>query len=162
MSCEPILRFATNEDSPGVLSLIESVFQEFDYVASAEHGENDLTNLDRDYFGKGGAFWVMEADSRIVGTHGALRGRENGICTFRRLYLAKDFRGGDYGRQLMQIAINWARENQMHRIEFWSDIKFSRAHRFFAKFGFVGTDELRSSHDGLQPYVESFYYLDLE
>lgn len=149
-------------DQTGVFGLVESVYAEYGYVASREHCEADLVDLNANFFNQGGCFWVAEADSKTVGCHGYLPLKSQpGICTFRRLYVSKPYRGTDIGKHLMQTTIDWARGQGMQRVVFWSDTKFTRAHRFFNKFGFIQTDKKRELHDGLQPYQEWFCYLDL-
>ena len=61
----------------------------------------------------------------------------------------------------MQIAIDWAVETGFERVEFWSDTRFQRAHRFFEKFGFQRSGEVRTMNDSHQEYQEYFYFLDL-
>jgi putative acetyltransferase len=60
----------------------------------------------------------------------------------------------------MQWALDWARKQGMQRIEFWSDTRFARAHRFFARFGFQRDGRIRTVEDGWLPYQEYFYFLD--
>ena len=159
----PKIRIATAKDQPGIFALVEDLYTDFGYVASQDLGEADLVDLKTHYFDKGGCFWVLEDTNQIVGTHGYLPCQPGThICTFRRLYLARDYRGTEWGQRLMQVTIDWAREQGMQRIEFWSDTHYSRAHRFLEKFGFTLTDRIREMHDGLQPYQERFCFLDLD
>lgn len=62
----------------------------------------------------------------------------------------------------MQHTIDWAIEAGFRRVEFWSDSRFHRAHRFFEKFGFVRTQRVRTMDDGHAPYSEIFFYRQLE
>ena len=62
----------------------------------------------------------------------------------------------------MQIAIDWAKEKAIRKIEFWSDVRFQRAHAFFAKFGFQPDGRTRIMHDGHEPYTEHYYFLCLD
>jgi putative acetyltransferase len=83
------------------------------------------------------------------------------VCIFRRLYLEAALRGGPWGARLMQWAIDWARAHGMHRVEFWSDTRFTRAHAFFARFGCQRDGRIRSMDDGYRPYQEYFFFLAL-
>ncbi len=49
----------------------------------------------------------------------------------------------------------------MHRVEFWSDTRFTRTHAFFARFGLQRAGRIRTMHDGWMPYQEYCYYLDV-
>ena len=61
----------------------------------------------------------------------------------------------------MQNNIDWAKDQGIDRIEFWSDTRFERAHRFFAKFGFEKNGDVRSMDDSHEVYKEFFFFLDL-
>ena len=98
---------------------------------------------------------VLDDAGRVRGTHAVLplvaRAK---VCIFRRLYLeaAVAVPGG----RLMQWAIDWARAHGMHRVEFWSDTRFTRAHAFFARFGCQRDGRSRSMDDGCMPYQVFF------
>jgi RimJ/RimL family protein N-acetyltransferase len=61
----------------------------------------------------------------------------------------------------MQWALDWARSQGFQRVEFWSDTRFERAHKFFLKAGFLTENTTRKMDDGIQPYSEFFFWLDL-
>jgi len=61
----------------------------------------------------------------------------------------------------MQWAVDWAKSADFDRVEFWSDTRFSRAHRFFEKFGFETDGTTRDMDDGFEPYSEYFYWMNL-
>lgn len=163
-------RLATNRDQAGIIELIDQVYQEYGDRICLSGADQDLLDLEATYFDQNGVFWVMEdSQGRIVGTHAAkpvYRPQAGGpsdlsICTFRRLYLESGLRGSQLGTELMDLTIDWARQNRFDRVEFWSDTRFSRAHRFFSKLGFQNTKEVRHMDDGVAPYREYLFYLDL-
>lgn len=163
------IRLATNDDCDGIVEVIDNVLKEYgDRICITPGGsEADVLDIDAGYRDYGGEFWVLEGvedgQSRIVGTHATRPDKENSkeICTFKRLYLRKDLRGTAWGRELMQVTIDWARESNFKRVEFWSDTRFERAHRFFEKFGFQKSGEVRHMTDSTVPYSEYFFFLDL-
>jgi putative acetyltransferase len=161
------LRFANNQDQKGIVDLIDGVLKEHNDSICLENSESDLKDIQEHFFESGGAFWVLvdstDSLAKVVGTHAVLPILDNPtICTFKRLYLAKNLRGGEWGNRLMLQNIEWAKEQGMTRVEFWSDTRFARAHRFFEKFGFESSGEIRVMHDSHEPYKEVFFYLDLE
>ena len=83
------------------------------------------------------------------------------MCTFKRLYLDREFRGAGAGQELMQWNIDWVRQRGFERIEFWSDTRFDRAHRFFEKFGFEKSGEAREMNDSHQTYWEYPFFKTL-
>ncbi|QEG22170.1 GNAT family N-acetyltransferase [Mariniblastus fucicola] len=167
---ETRIRLAVADDCDGIVELIDGVLREYgDRICTTPGGsEADLLDIEAGYRDKGGEFWVLESivDGRaqIVGTHATrpLSDRPLEVCTFKRLYLRRELRGTHWGHDLMQVTIDWTRSNGFGRIEFWSDTRFERAHRFFAKFGFVGTEDVRHMTDSVVPYSERFFYLDLK
>jgi len=171
------IRLAKNSDQKAIIELIDSVLGEYDDSVCLDSAEADLLDIESNYFAKtdqngkqlAGAFWVLENEpGKIIGTHAAIEltknlgtNQDDSKCTFRRLYLNKDLRGTQWGQRLMQNNIDWAKEQGISRIEFWSDTRFERAHRFFEKFGFQKSGEVRSMDDSHEVYQEFFFFLDL-
>ena len=156
------IRHATNSDSESVIQLIDSVLGEWNDAVCLDDSEKDLTDLDASYWNKNGAFVVLEIDNQIVGSHGILPlNLDTGLCTFKRLYLHKDLRGTSAGRDLMQWNIDWVVERGFKKIEFWSDTRFHRAHRFFEKMGFHCSAEKREMSDSHEVYWEIYFSMNL-
>ena len=149
------IRPADNKDCPAIIELIDGVLREWNDAVCLDDSEQDLVDIEEYYWAKGGAFVVLELDNRIIGSHGILPlDRSNGLCTYKRLYLSADFRGSSAGHDLMRWNIDWSIENGFRRIEFWSDSRFHRAHRFFEKFGFSRQGEPREMNDSHETYWE--------
>ena len=157
------IRRATNNDSNEIISLITSIYNEYGEIMYTEGADSDLLDIRGNYHAKGGDFIVMvnEVDE-IIGSHATLPiNTKDGVLTFRRLYLKKNYRGEGAGKKLMDWAVKWSIENQFNRVEFWSDVRFKRAHDFFEKYGFVKSGEIREMNDGALPYSEFFFYMML-
>jgi putative acetyltransferase len=156
------LRPARPEDQVAIMALIDVVYHEYGDRLCLENGDRDLLDIDAYYVKAGGAFVVLDDAGRVRGTHAVLpEATRAQVGVFRRLYLEAALRGGPWGAQLMQWAIDWARAHNMRRIEFWSDTRFTRAHGFFARFGCQRDGRIRSMDDGCMPYQEYFFSLDL-
>ena len=155
------LRLAANTDHSQVATLVDSVYREYGDRLFLEGADGDLLDLEGNYAGRGGAFVVLDDEGRVRGTQAALPLADTlGVCTFRRLFLDPDLRGGGWGERLMQWSLDWAREHEMRRVEFWSDTRFTRAHAFFARLGFT-RGEVREMDDGAMPYQEYAFSMDL-
>jgi putative acetyltransferase len=156
------IRAATPADRDAIMALIDTVLREYDDRLWLQGADRDLLDIDQHYVAQGGAFIVLDDSGQVRGTHAvvpdALR---PGVCYFRRLYLEATLRGSAWGTRLMQWTLDWARTHAMHRVEFWSDTRFTRAHAFFARFGFQRDGRIRSMDDGWKPYQEYFYFLDV-
>jgi putative acetyltransferase len=154
------IRLARSADRDAIMALIDTVLHEYDDRLWLQGADSDLLDIASHYMAKDGAFVVLDDAGQIRGTHAVLPDpRQPGVCYFRRLYLDAALRGSSWGTQLMQWTLDWARSHDMHRVEFWSDTRFTRAHAFFAKFGFQRDGRVRTMHDGWKPYQEYFYFL---
>ena len=158
------LRTATNEDSDGIIALIDGVLNEYGDRICLDGSEADLLDIEKFFFEQGGYFWVIANETnQIKGTHACLPSKDRPeVCNFKRLYLDSSLRGTDWSRQLMQVTIDWARQTGFARVEFWSDTRFNRAHKFFEKFDFQKSTEVRTMHDSFETYQEFFFYLELK
>jgi putative acetyltransferase len=156
------LRPARPEDQEAIMALIDSVYGEYGDRLCPERGDHDLLDIDGHYVRAGGAFIVLDEMGHIRGTHATLPDAARPcVCILRRLYLEAALRGGPWGARLMQWAVDWAGAHGMRRLEFWSDTRFTRAHAFFARFGFQRDGRRRVMHDGWMPYEEYFFSRDL-
>ena len=156
------IRPASAADQEGIVSLIDRVFGEYGDKVFLRGADADLLDIQSHYVGAGGAFVVLDDDTNIRGTHAALPlDEEARVCTFRRLYLDRELRGTRWGGDLMHWAVDWARQQGFDRIEFWSDTRFERAHRFFERHSFVRDGRIREMDDGAMPYREHFFFRDL-
>jgi len=157
------LRRATNQDSPELIALIDTVYREYGEVMHTAGADSDLLEIEGRYSGQGGDFVVLEDTAKtILGCHATLPiDAGKGLLTFRRLYLEKSLRGSGHGKRLMDWAVEWARKKGYRQVEFWSDTRFTAAHGFFKNYGFEGTGEVRAMNDGALPYSEYFFRMTL-
>jgi putative acetyltransferase len=155
--------FEQENDLAAVAGIVGAAYQEHGDPGIDLRGyDSDLSQVDTAYRAKGGEFVVLKWRGKVVGSHATLPlESEPGLLTFRRLYLDATHRGTGAGDKLMQWALDWAGEHQFRRVEFWSDTRFARAHRFFDRFGFAKTGAIRECHDYLVPYSEFHFALNL-
>ena len=130
-------------DLDGVRRLVEAVLTEFGFAHTIGGIERDLVHIAERY-GAGGdgaaAFWVADSDGAIVGTV-AVRAKdgdaEPGTCELKRLYLDPGWRGRGLGQALYEQAESFARAAGYRRIWLDSSRRFVKAHRLYARNGFV-------------------------
>ncbi|MHC5002524.1 MAG: GNAT family N-acetyltransferase [Planctomycetota bacterium] len=157
---DAVIRPATDADAAGIVDVIEGVYREHGDVLDLAGYDRDLTTIEDTYAGRGGAFVVLEIGGRVCGTHAVLPlDAAAGVATFRRLYLDRTYRGRGHGAALMQWTLRWARRHGFRRVEFWSDVRFGPAHRFFESFGFRRGRVRRATPEN--PYDEHAFVLDL-
>lgn len=157
------LRPATPSDVPGVIELIDGVYREYQDRIFLEGADGDLLRIDDYYRRPGGEFVVLvDEAARVVAAHAVQPvDKSLGLCTFRRLYMKPELRGSGWGTRMMQWAIDWASAAGFRRVEFWSDTRFTRAHRFFRRLGFQHDGRVRHLDDGAMPYSEYFFWREL-
>jgi len=157
------IRPVEHGDDSAIISLIDGVYREYGDRLCLDGAEADLMDAVGHYSRDKCAFVVLDDDGEVVGTHAVvpLDDRPD-VCTFRRLYLRSDLRGTGWGEKLMRWAIDAAEQFGFHRVEFWSDVRFVRAHRFFERLGFQHDGQVREMNDGWEPYREYFFSLDFD
>ena len=156
-----MIRRARNADSESIIALVGEVYREYGDRIFLEGADRDLLDIEGHYHARNGEFVVLDQDGEIAGTHAVLPlDLKDGVITFRRLYIRKELRGLGYGLRLMGWAVDWAKRAGYRSVEFWSDVRFERAHRFFQTFGFT-KGEIRDMTDGAMPYSEYHFSMDL-
>lgn len=137
-----------DSDLAGVRRLVEAVLTEFGFAHTVGGVERDLRQIAERYGARAdgtAGFWVADSDGTIVGTV-AVRAkdeeREPGTCELKRLYLDPGWRGRGLGQALYEHAESFARASGYRRIWLDSSRRFAKAHRLYARNGFVLLAEL--------------------
>lgn len=155
------MRPGRREDADQLVRLVDGVYREYGDAIDVTGYDRDLLDVERAYRAAGGEIVVLDCGGEVVGAHATQPvDVARGVVTFRRLYLRPELRGSHAGKALMDWAIAWSQEHGFRRVEFWSDTRFARAHRFFERYGFVrgGT---RQVEEGTLSFAEYFYARDL-
>lgn len=160
------LRSACDFDSLEIGALIDRVFREYGDRFAPRRGDRDLATIEASYWKCDGAFVVLELGSEwpgareivgageIVGTAAMRPLAEEGKCELRRFYIDSPQRGRGAGDLLFRWALDWADLRGFRELEFWSDSRFLRGHRFFERAGLTRSGEVRAVYEGAQPYRE--------
>lgn len=144
------------EDRPGVVEVIRSALEEYNYVMDFDEFDHDLVDIPNTYQDSDGAFWVVIDGGTVIGTTAVLP-RENDTCELKRLYVKKSYRGKELGSRLVNTVIGWALAGGFRRISLWSDVLFEAAHHLYVKHGFTPTDKIRSIDPTNPTCVERFF-----
>jgi putative acetyltransferase len=133
------LRLFQPHDSSQVLHLVESVLAEFGFGLGGHDDDWDIENVVEFYAPPASAFFVLESDSRIVGTVG-IKQRSDTESELRRMYLQSDLRGRRHGKKLLLAALEFARSQGCKTIFLETSEKMGRAVGLYEAFGFARTD----------------------
>lgn len=152
----PVLRRYRPEDGPGVVRVIRSVYDSYNYVMDFEEFDRDLADIPSVYQDAGGEFWVLDTRGEIAGVIGVIP-LDGETCELRRLYVEKESRGRGFGSSLIQTVIAWSRDRGCRRIVLWSDVLFEAAHQLYVKHGFKATERTRAIDPKNPTSVERFF-----
>lgn len=143
-------------DEEGVIQTIRAVYDEFGFLWDPEGYHADLYNL-QTHFQPPHQFWVaVDPTGQVQGTigleifdpipgppgttvldqegHQRIAGCDAELV---RLYVHPKARRQGLGQKLTQTVVDHARQNHVKRLEIWSDVVFTEAHRLYARFGAV-------------------------
>jgi O-acetylserine/cysteine efflux transporter len=131
----PVLSPATSADAPGVIALISRVFAEYGFIYQPVTEVPDLLSFAEHYAPPHGAFFVVRQGDRIVGSVGVehVDGR---TAELHRLYVDATVRRQGMGQALVEAVLDWCRTQRIARLMLWSDTRFDRSHRLYARMGF--------------------------
>ena len=115
----------------GFRSLVADTLREFDFEPDPEL-DDDLDDPDTTY----AALWVALDGDTVVGCV-ALRDLGDGTVQLKRMYLRPGMRGRGLGRQLLGVALDWARAHDMGRVQLDTSERMVAAQRLYEAYGFV-------------------------
>jgi GNAT superfamily N-acetyltransferase len=143
-----MLRAGRDADAAGFIALIRDCWAEYPGCVFDLDGEvPELRALASYFAAQDGALWVAEEAGAVVGMAAAhpLPGTPDWeIC---RVYVAASQRGTGLAVALMEAAESHARAAGAEMIRLWSDTRFTRAHSFYAKLGYVRQGPIRVLND---------------
>ena len=141
------------EDSPGVIRVIRSVYDEYGFIWDESGYHADLYDIQSHYIDAGHEFCVADAEGEIVGTAALerfdrmggelgqtihVRGRLRAAgadSSLERLYVLASARGSGVGSTLMKHVVERGRQHGLAAMEIWSDKRFEDAHRLYGRSG---------------------------
>lgn len=153
-----ILRQARDDDSVGIITLIESCFAEYPgNILDVDFEEPELRQPATAYPG----FWVVDdGQGGIVGCI-ALGLSNSPIAELKKCYVHASQRGQGWGRKLEAEVVAAAQRQGCHSIELWTDTRFTLAHKVYEALGYQMSGQMRELHD-LSQTVEYHYLRKLD
>ncbi|MFM7418835.1 MAG: GNAT family N-acetyltransferase, partial [Alphaproteobacteria bacterium] len=143
-----MLRAGRDSDAAGFITLIRDCWAEYPGCVFDLDGELPELRALASYFAEqDGALWVAEEAGAVVGmaaVHPLPDTPDWEIC---RVYVAANQRGTGIAVTLMATAEAHARDAGAEVIRLWSDTRFTRAHGFYAKLGYVRQGPIQVCND---------------
>jgi GNAT superfamily N-acetyltransferase len=149
VGADTIIRPGQDADAAAIIGLIAACWGMYPGILMDVDGEMpELRALASYYARAGGALWVAEADSRMVGMI-ATRPHDGsrGVWEICRVYVDPAHHGGGLGHRLLDLAEAHAMAAGAERLVLWSDTRFDRAHRFYEKRSYVRSGPIRALQD---------------
>lgn len=113
--------------------------------------EQELTDIQVQYGETNGCLLLVETDGQTVGCAGVRRWQGD-IAELKRMYIRPAARGSGRGRQLLQAAIDRARELGYRRIRLDTLPSMQAAIRLYREFGFKDIPAYRDN-----PFEDTLY-----
>ncbi len=157
---EPLIRSFRPEDKPGVLAVIKSVYDDYNYTIDFDHFEADLVDAQSTYQDAGGEFWVADDGGVVAGCVGVLS-HDGDECELKRLYVGKAYRRRGLATRLLATAQGWAIAHGFRRMCLWSDVLLAAAHALYLKKGFRPGPQTRAIDPTNPTSIERFFEIDL-
>jgi putative acetyltransferase len=142
------VRSAADADAQDLFGLLSLCFAEYPGCFVDPHDDlPDLRAPGSSFDRRGGAFWVVDDERGRVCACVAVDFPEAGAAELHRLYVRPDRRGRGLGAALVRKVEDHAREKGATRVFFWSDTRFTNAHRLYQRLGYARVDGQRDLGD---------------
>jgi putative acetyltransferase len=145
---EPIIRPAEDGDAQDLFGLLSLCFAEYPGCFVDPHGDlPDLRRPGASFVPGGGGFWVVEDEGGRVCACVAVDFPEARTAVLHRLYVRPDRRRRGLGELLVRLVEGEARRRAAQKVFFWSDTRFTGAHRLYRRLGYAGGEVTRDLGD---------------
>ena len=143
----PTIRPGRDEDEAAYIRLIGEAWAEYPgCVFDVDAELPELRALATHVAAQGGAVWVAEEAGRVLGMVCVVPGH-GGAWEIRRMYVDAAARGSGLAQRLLATAEAHAAAAGAVLVELWTDTRFLRAHRFYAKCSYVRSGPIRVLQD---------------
>jgi GNAT superfamily N-acetyltransferase len=143
-----VIRPGRDEDAAGFIALIGACWAEYPGCVLDVDGEApELRALATHFRNQGGMLWAAEREGRIIGMVATRPLREDAAWEICRMYVDATARGTGLAAELLRLAEEHARRAGAARLVLWTDTRFTRAHGFYEKQGYVRQGSIRILDD---------------
>lgn len=157
---DPVLRPVVDDDAQDLFGLLSLCFAEYPGCFVDPHDDLKDLRAPGSHDRKGGVLWVTEDERGRVCACVSVDFPAMGTAELHRLYVRPDQRGRGLGSFLVRAIERHARKAGARRIIFWSDTRFTDAHRLYKRLGFTQTGAKRNLGD-ISNSVEYFFEKNL-
>ena len=142
------LRPVRDDDAGALIALIQAAYAEhLGCVLDLPGVDADLAAPATTAARRGGRWWVVERDGRLVATVGTGPLDDDGSLELKRLYVDR----AERREGLATALVGWVEAHAgglgAREVQLWSDTRFAAAHRLYTTRGYGATGEERDLHD---------------
>lgn len=119
-----------------VVDLILRIQQQEFGVSITLSDQPDLLNIPNFYQQGNGNFWVALDGDKVIGTIAAIDFDSKNLA-LRKMFVDSNYRGCGVGKKLLNSLVSWAGERKVKKICLGTIDKFTVAHKFYEKNGFL-------------------------
>ena len=87
-----------------------------------------------------GMIYIVEVGGNVAGM-GGVRRLKDGVCEIKRMYIKPDYRGLGYGKNLIQMLLEAAKNFGYSLVKLESSLFMKTAHQIYRSYGFKDCDE---------------------
>jgi len=157
-----VIRPYRTSDGESVCGVIKTVFEEFGFPWLPGSANRDCYAIEEHYHEKGGGFWVVEVNGKVIGTCGYVP-CDDKRCELLRMYLLPQFRRRGLGKEIFHAVAKDAFSRGFLEMEIWSDKILTSAHEFYRTIGAtpIGERSCKDSESN-ERWEEWGFLLDLK
>ncbi|MDE7252077.1 MAG: GNAT family N-acetyltransferase [Acetatifactor sp.] len=135
-----IIAFKSNMQQ-SVADFFEKCFSAVGIPYSPMDRHSDIADVEQNYM-RNGCFWCLFDNEVLIGTV-AVRviDIDKKVIELKRMFVLPEYQGKGYGRLLLEYAIDYAREQQYHKICLDTRKQFSAAQYLYRSSGFQETEK---------------------
>lgn len=143
------IRPVKDGDAHQLIDLINTCFQEYEHEGvfiDLEDLDADLKAMRTKIDGENGDFWVVFDGDQLIASIGIAPVGVD-MCELKRLYMLAEYRGQGLADYLTGLVEQWALDHGHHKMTLWSDTRFTRAHSFYQRHGYIQQPKTRDLGD---------------
>lgn len=141
-----LIRDWTNGDRNAAAEVIGSVLAEYGLAWDPTGADRDVLEVETAYWEKGGEFWVVEYQGKLVGTAAYYPvERGEGAVEVRKMYLLPEARGQGLGRFLLQALEKAIAIRQFQQIYVETASVLKEAVQLYERSGYQPTTGVETS-----------------
>lgn len=147
---KPNIRFIERKDNPKIAQVIRDVLMSLGAPKKGTaYADEALDKLFETYDHPRAAFFVVEEKGRILGGAGIapLEGGNGEVCELQKMYFSKAVRGRGIGTEMMDICLDFAKENGFSGCYLETLPYMKSAQKLYKKAGFKEI-QTRMGHTG--------------